>query len=125
MVRAQTLTYVRTLTASLLLALISMVATTPAAAVGHHPDAKLQITDLEQQWRTATLTGDASLMDKLLSDDFVGISWTGQVNNKMSQIDRLRSHNVTITRMDISDLKVKVIGTVAIVTSSAEIEGVA
>ena len=109
----------------LFLALLSLVGTASAAGRDRHHDAKAQIIDLEQQWRTATLTGDVSLMDKLLSDDFVGISWNGQVNNKMSQIDRLRAKNIAITKMDISDLKVKVVGTVAIVTSSAEIVGTA
>jgi len=125
MFRAHSQSHVRVLISGLLLALIALMGTASATTKDHHHDAKGQITDLEQQWRTATLTGDASMMDKLLSDDFVGISWTGQVNNKMSQLDRLRAKNITITKMDISDLKVKVVGPVAIVTSSAEIEGIA
>ena len=61
----------------LLSCLLLAVTAMPAAAWVHHPrDAKQQILDLEQQWRTATLNGDVPLMDKLLSDDFVGISWT-------------------------------------------------
>ena len=98
--------------------------TAQLAAASHHPkEAKQQIFDLEQQWRLATLNGDVPLMDKLLSDDFVGISWTGQVNNKTSQLDRLKVRSLAITRMDIFDLKIKVVGAVAIVTSRAEIEG--
>ncbi len=100
--------------------------TIPVAAAQHKPrDAKQQIADLEQQWRTATLNADVPLMDKLLSDDYVGISWTGQVNNKSSQLDRLRNHTLVITKMDLSDLKIKVVGSVAIVTSRADITGVA
>jgi ketosteroid isomerase-like protein len=88
-------------------------------------DVKQQIADLEQQWRTATLNADIGLMDKLLSEDYVGISWTGQVNNKSSQLDRLRNHTLSITKMDLSDLKVKVVGAVAIVTSRADVTGMA
>jgi ketosteroid isomerase-like protein len=95
------------------------------AAWDHHRDAKLEIMDMEQQWRSATLNSDIPAMDKLLSDDYVGISWTGQVNNKMSQLDRLRLHHIAVTKMDVSDLKVKIVGTVAIVTSSAQVEGTA
>jgi ketosteroid isomerase-like protein len=82
-----------------------------------------QITDIEEQWRTATVTGDAATMDKLLSDDYVGISWTGQVNTKEMQLDRTRSHAVAITSMQLSDIKVKVVASVAIVTSRAEVQG--
>jgi ketosteroid isomerase-like protein len=97
------------------------------AALPHKPpkDVKQQIADLEQQWRTATLNADIGLMDKLLSEDYVGISWTGQVNNKSSQLDRLRNHTLMITKMDLSDLKMKVVGSVAIVTSRADVTGTA
>ena len=82
-----------------------------------------QIDDLEEQFRTATLTGNADLMDRLLSDDYVGISWTGQVNTKATQLDRIRNSTLSLSRMDISDIKVKLLGPVAIVTCAAMIEG--
>ncbi len=81
------------------------------------------ILSLEQQWRTATLASDPTEIDKLLSEDYVGISWTGQVNTKAMQLDRLRAHNVVLSRLDLSDVKVKIIGPIAIVTSIAQIDG--
>ncbi len=87
-------------------------------------DARDMIADLEQQWRNATLTGDVPALDKLLSDDYVGISWTGQVNTKMSQLDRLRNRSLVITRLDLTDVKVKVVGSVAIVTSHSDMQGI-
>jgi ketosteroid isomerase-like protein len=86
-------------------------------------DARDQIADLEQQWRAATMAGDIPALDKLLADDYVGISWTGQVNTKMSQLDRLRNKSLVITKMDVTDVKVKVVGPVAIVTSRSDIQG--
>ncbi len=85
--------------------------------------ARREISALEDQWKAATLAGDATAMDKLLSDDYVGISWTGQVNTKTMQLDRTRSKGVVISKMDVSDVKVKLIGPVAIVTSRAEVQG--
>ena len=85
--------------------------------------ARQQIEALEEQWKNATLTGDAAVMDRLLSDDFVGISWTGQVNNKAMQLDRTRNKTVVLTRFDFSDVKIKILGPVAIVTCRAEIGG--
>ncbi len=82
-----------------------------------------QIDALEEEFRTATLNGDAALMDHLLSDDYVGISWTGQVNTKAMQLDRIRNRTVSISRMDLSDVKVKLLGPVVIVTCAATIEG--
>jgi ketosteroid isomerase-like protein len=103
---------------------VLLVSTATPAMAAHGPkDVKQQIGDLEQQWRTAMLNSDVGLMDKLLSDDFVGISWTGQMNNKSSQLDRLRNRTVMLSKMDISDQKIKLLGHVAIVTSRAEVVG--
>jgi len=33
-------------------------------------------------------------MDKLLSDDYIGITMTGQVNTKAQQLDRMRMHRL-------------------------------
>jgi ketosteroid isomerase-like protein len=99
----------------------------PVAAVAqHHHVPKLareQIQTLEEQWKDATTTGDAGAMDKLLSDDYVGISWTGQVNTKAMQLDRIRNRAVTVQHMTLSDIKIKVVGPVAIVTSRATVQG--
>jgi ketosteroid isomerase-like protein len=85
--------------------------------------AKQQVEALEEQWRQAQLGGDVAAMDKLLSDDYIGISMTGQVNTKMQQLDRMRLHKVALTRLDLGERQVKLIGSIAIVTSRAEVEG--
>ena len=86
-------------------------------------DAKRQVETLEEQWRQAQLAGDVAIMDKLLSDDYIGISMTGQVNTKTQQLDRMRMHKVALTRLDLGERQVKLIGSIAIVTSRAEVEG--
>lgn len=86
-------------------------------------DYRQQVEQLEEQWRTAQLTGDVATMDKLLSDDYIGISLNGQVNTKAQQLERLRSQRIALTKLDLSEMKVKLIGTIAIVTSRAEVEG--
>ena len=85
--------------------------------------AKQQVEALEEQWRQAQLGSDVATMDKLLSDDYIGISMTGQVNTKEQQLDRMRLHKVALTRLDLGDRQVKLIGSIAIVTSRAEVEG--
>jgi ketosteroid isomerase-like protein len=86
-------------------------------------DAKRQVEALEEQWRQAQLVGDVATMDKLLSDDYIGITITGQVNTKTQQLDRMRMHKIAITKLDLGDRQVKLIGSIAIVTSRAEVEG--
>jgi ketosteroid isomerase-like protein len=86
-------------------------------------DAKKQVEALEEQWRTAQLAGDIATMDKMLSEDFIGISMSGQVNTKAQLLDRVRAHRIQISKIELNDMKVKLIGGIAIVTSLAEVEG--
>ena len=86
-------------------------------------DAKRQVEALEEQWRVAQLHGDVLAMDKLLSDDYIGISMTGQVNTKVQQLDRMRNHRLVLVRLDLGEMQVKLVGLIAIVTSRAEVEG--
>ena len=86
-------------------------------------DVKRQIELLEEQWRTAQLSGDITTMDHMLSEDYVGITMTGQVTTKVQQLSRLRNHVFVLTRLDMQEMKIKLIGQVAIVTVRARVEG--
>jgi ketosteroid isomerase-like protein len=86
-------------------------------------EAKRQVEALEEEWRTAQLTGDVAAMDKLLSDDYIGISMTGQVNTKAQQLDRARNHKFVLSRLDLGEMQVKLVGSIAIVTSKAQVVG--
>ena len=96
-----------------------------AAKVSHavRRDAKRKIEEMESRWRDAQLTGDVPEMDKLLSDDYFGISMAGQANTKGQQLDRMRNRTLTLSRIDLRDVKIKLIGSTAIVTSRAVVEG--
>ena len=82
-----------------------------------------QIIALEQQWQKATLADDIPAMDKLLSDDYLGITATGEVLTKTQQLDRMRDRKFMLTKLDISDTRIKLIGNIAIVTCLAQVEG--
>jgi ketosteroid isomerase-like protein len=84
---------------------------------------KHQVEKLEEVWRSAQLNADVDAMDKLLSDDYVGITMTGQLVTKTQQLDRLRNRSLVLTKIELSDVKVKLIGTTAIVLSLAEVDG--
>jgi ketosteroid isomerase-like protein len=98
------------------------VSASPAPHAKKH-DTKQQVEDLEEQWRVAQLAGDAATMDKMLSDDYIGISMTGEVDTKTQQLRRAIDRRLTLTKLELSDMKVKLVGAVAIVTSRARVEG--
>jgi ketosteroid isomerase-like protein len=112
-----------------LLALLAVgVLAVSARAEGPHPrrhdQYKHQVEKLEDVWRAAQLSGDVAGMDQLLSDDYVGITMSGQVVTKMQQLDRMKNRTMTLSKMELTDVKVKLIGsTAAIVTSLAEVDG--
>jgi len=116
--------------AALLLIAAALTASVPAPAQPsdhahreHKRDYKREIEAVEEQWRAAQLAGDVGTMDKLLADDYFGISNDGQLNNKTQQLERLRKRMFVLTKIDVSDVKIKLVGRVGIVTSLARIEG--
>lgn len=98
------------------------------AQSGHHRERKhierSQIETLEKQWQQAVLTNDTPTMDKLLSEDYLGIEANGEVVTKAQQLDHMRNRQFVIDKLQTSDLKIKLIGQIAIVTSLAQVEGV-
>jgi ketosteroid isomerase-like protein len=98
-----------------------------ARATVPHPkrkeEYKQQVEKLEETWRLTQLNDDVAGMDKLLSDDYVGITMSGQVVTKMQQLERMKNRELVLTKIVLDDVKVKLIGTTAIVTSLADVDG--
>ena len=113
----------------LLIALVAFAAAvSPAArADGPHPKRndqyKHQVEKLEQAWRNAELNDDVDAMDRLLSEDYVGITMAGQVVTKTQQLERMKNRSMVLTAIELTDVKVKLIGTTAIVLSKADVDG--
>ncbi len=106
----------------------SLLMCVSARAMGpprHHnrKAAHAQIEALEQQWRQAALNDDVPGMDKLLSEDYLGITASGELVTKAQWLERMSAHSFAITRLDASDVKIKLKGPIAIVTSLAQVEG--
>lgn len=112
---------------SFLLILTAFLVGTPLVAAVRRPQHRLamqQIQQLETEWRSAQLGGDIAAMDRLLSDDFLGITAAGTVVTKAQQIERMRTHQFVIKSLQVEDAKIKLVGAIAIVTSLANVEGV-
>ncbi|MBW4039623.1 MAG: nuclear transport factor 2 family protein [Acidobacteria bacterium] len=110
-----------------LIALVSAIAPSTFAQKNPHHERKHlereQIVALEAAWQQAALADDVATMDKLLSDDYLGITATGEVLTKAQQLDHMRDKKLVLTQLKTSQLKIKLIGHIAIVTSLAEVEG--
>ena len=107
----------------LLALLVSLQANAFAVRRPRQKLAVSEIRQLEDQWRSAQLAGDVQAMDRLLSDDFLGITAGGQVVTKLQQLDRTRTQQFVVKQLDVQDTKIKLIGSIAIVTSLATVEG--
>jgi hypothetical protein len=81
------------------------------------------IESLEAQWCSAELGNNVSEMGKLLADDYIGISANGMVETKSETLDARRAGTVKIQSLNVTDLKVRVYGDTAVVTSKAALVG--
>jgi len=118
---------VRVVVCALVLSGFALPTARPQAQTLAHPAHKRaereEIEEMEQQFQKAQLSGDVTIMDKLLSDDYLGINANGELTTKTQQLDHMRNRSLIITRLSPSDVKIKLIGQTAIVTSEVQVEG--
>lgn len=89
----------------------------------HQHGAHREIEELEMQWRQALLTSDVAAMDSLLADDYLGISSNGTLETKADVLAVHRSGRVKIAQLNLSDVKIRIYGDTAVVTSRADLVG--
>ena len=106
-------------------ALIVLVFCQPLWALPHREKGEIhkEIEALEEQWRQATVNNNIGEMNRLLADDYVGITSNGTVENKQQALAQRSAGTIRVTRLDITDTKVRVYGDTAVVTSQAQLEG--
>jgi ketosteroid isomerase-like protein len=105
--------------------LLLLAACSGAWALPRHENkaVRKEIGALEQEWRQAILTNNVAAMNKLLSDDYIGITSNGTVENKAQAVAQRRAGTVSITKLDLSDIHIRVYGDTAVVTSVADLVG--
>jgi ketosteroid isomerase-like protein len=82
-----------------------------------------EIENLESQWRTALMQNDVVTINRLLADDYLGINPNGTLETKADALAQRRSGTVKISSIDPINMKVRVYGDTAVVTSQVEIAG--
>jgi ketosteroid isomerase-like protein len=107
-----------------LVLLFALASTSHARTVfPHHENAHKEIEGLEADWRQAQLTNNVSIVERLLADDYLGISSNGTLETKADELARRRSGSLSITHLELSDVKVRIYGDTAVVTSKADLVG--
>jgi len=99
-----------------------------AAPLGAMPRAEKhevrhQVERLEEAWKNAVLHGNLTAMDGLLADDYMAITPSGILQSKEQALAGLRSGTTRFTSLELSDRKIRLYGTTALVTSRAEVKG--
>jgi ketosteroid isomerase-like protein len=100
--------------------LISRAAGTPKPAAG--PTAENALA-AEQEVARALLANDADAVGRLLADDWVVISTYGGMGDRAGFLAVIKSGDFTRKTMDLSDLKVRLYGNMALVTSQLKTSG--
>jgi ketosteroid isomerase-like protein len=83
-----------------------------------------QIEALEMEWRQAQVDNNIKVIDNLLADDYVGITANGTIETKAQALAQRKAGTVRITTLDLDDLKIRLYGDTAVVTSKADVQGV-
>lgn len=76
--------------------------------------AESQIREIEREWAETAVTGDISVIERILADDFLGTSPEGVLYTKQDFIDDMRSHPSTFTSNQVNEVKVRFFGDVAV-----------
>jgi ketosteroid isomerase-like protein len=104
-------------------ALVMLAATASLHAMprAERHETRHEIEHLEDAWRDAVLKGNIAAMDALLADDYMAITPTGILQSKEQALANLRAGTVHFHSIDLSDRKIRLYGTTALVTSRAEV----
>ena len=104
-------------------AMLAAVSFSPALPHTEKHESKQQIEQLEDTWRNAVLHGNAVAMSSLLAEDYMAITPTGILQSKEQSLANLRAGTVHFKSLELSDRRIRVYGTTALVTSKAEVTG--
>jgi uncharacterized protein (TIGR02246 family) len=93
------------------------------AADGKPGDAEA-VRQAERAWAQAALKGDAAALDKILADDMTHTHGGGRTETKAQFLEAIRSGAQKYEAIDYDEIKVRVYGSTAIVTSEPNIRTV-
>jgi ketosteroid isomerase-like protein len=94
-----------------------------SAQSGMDAQAEREVRDIERQWRQAWLAGDAGALDRIHADDYTAIPNIGTVSSKSEVMADVRRGVFRYSRMDHSEMTVRIYGTTGVVVGRTINEG--
>jgi len=76
------------------------------------------IVDGEAAWAAATASGDVSVIERILADDYVGVAPDGTMTSKRSEIEETRAGPAHVASNHVNQVKVRFYGDMAIAQGS-------
>lgn len=83
---------------------------TPGAQVA----AEDQIREVEREWAQTAVTGDVSVIERILADDFIGTSPEGGLYTKQDFINEMKAHPSAFTSNHVNEVKVRFFSNAAV-----------
>ena len=73
---------------------------------------------MEQDWSQADLQKDASALNRILAEDWIGIDFEGTILNKVQALQGIGSGSGSLQSTVLRDMRVRVYGNTAVVTGT-------
>ncbi len=99
-----------------LLVLLGLTSCRPASddSIYDPTEAEVQIRENARAWANVAVTGDPSVMEAILANDFVGTSPDGKLYTKQDFIDDIRANPIGFVSNEVNEVKVRFFGNVAV-----------
>ena len=102
---------------------LATVSAVPARGQGSTASVEDQIKKMEKDRAAAVVKGDVATLEKLTSDDYILINANGELSDKTTTMNNIKTGVIKLTANEVSDLKVRVYGNTAVVTGKSTAKG--
>lgn len=98
---------------------LGITAQRPAGEIEHQNDAVARsLIDMERQWAEVDVKYDATVLENILANDFLGTSTEGKLYNKSQAMTKEEHPAVKMLSNHLNDVKVRFFGNVAVLHGS-------
>lgn len=104
-------------------AAFSLATLTAVPAQAQGASVEEQIKKMERDRAAAVVKGDVAMLEGLTADDYTLINANGQVSDKATTMNNIKTGNIKLTANEVSDLKVRVYGDTAVVIGKSSAKG--
>ena len=82
-----------------------------------------QLLKMERDRAAAVVKADVATLEGMTADDYILINANGQMSDKATTMNDIKTGNIKLTANEVSDMKVRVYGDTAVVTGKSSAKG--